>query len=114
VYKLTPAVGYWRRTVLHTFSGDPDGAYPYGPLAIDASGTLFGGTNYGGSFGYGNIFKLALSNGRWTETTLHAFTNGKDGGRSTTGVILDSLGNIYGTALTGGAYGYGVAFEITP
>jgi uncharacterized repeat protein (TIGR03803 family) len=114
VYKLAPAVGYWRRTVLHTFSGDADGAYPYGPLAIDASGSLYGGTNYGGSFGYGTIYKLAVSNGKWTESTLHAFTNGKDGARSITGVVLDSQGNLYGTALDGGAYGFGVLFEITP
>ena len=30
------------------------------------------------------------------------------------GLIFDSQGNLYGTAATGGAYGYGFVFEITP
>lgn len=114
IYKLTPAVGFWNRTVLHTFTGGSDGAYPYGTLAIDASGALYGGTNYGGSFGYGNIYKLVATNGKWSESILHAFTNGSDGAHSITGVILDPQGNVYGTAIQGGAYGFGVVFEITP
>jgi uncharacterized repeat protein (TIGR03803 family) len=46
------------------------------------------------------------------ETVLHAFTGGSDGGYPYTGVILDPAGNLYGTALTGGAIGLGVVFEL--
>jgi len=114
IYKLTPSVGFWNRTVLHTFTGGIDGAYPYGGLAIDASGVLYGTTYLGGSYGYGNVYKFQSVDGKWKQTLLHTFTNGKDGGRPVAGPILDQLGNVYGVAINGGAYGFGVAFEITP
>jgi uncharacterized repeat protein (TIGR03803 family) len=114
IYKLTPAIGFWNRTILHTFTGSSDGAFPYGTLTIDSSGTLYGTSGYGGSFGYGNVYKLARVSGKWKETALHEFTNGTDGANPFPGVILDSLGNVYGVAGQGGAHGFGVAFEITP
>ena len=43
---------------------------------------------------------------------LHNFTNGPDGGNPYGGVILDSKGNLYGTASWGGASGAGVLFKI--
>jgi hypothetical protein len=100
--------------VLHTFTGSGDGAYPYGGLAIDASGALYGTANYGGSFGYGNVYKLTLVNGKWQEAVLHQFTNGNDGAHPSIGLTLDHQGNVFGTTMSGGAFGDGVAFEITP
>jgi uncharacterized repeat protein (TIGR03803 family) len=115
IYKLTPSgAGFWNRTILHTFTGSTDGAYPYGGLAIDKSGVLYGTADSGGSFGYGNVYKLAFTNGKWNQTILHAFTKGNDGANPFAGVILDQLGNVYGAAGNGGAYGFGVVFEITP
>jgi uncharacterized repeat protein (TIGR03803 family) len=46
-----------------------------------------------------------------TFTTLHNFTDGADGGKSTTAVIQDKSGNLYGAAQDGGS-GYGVVFEV--
>ena len=37
---------------------------------------------------------------------------GKNG--ATGQLVLDSAGNLYGTTAVGGAYGYGVIWEITP
>ncbi len=34
--------------------------------------------------------------------------------RPDSNLVLDSSGNLYGTTNLGGAYGYGVVFEITP
>jgi uncharacterized repeat protein (TIGR03803 family) len=47
VFKLTPSNGNWVYTDLHDFTGGSDGAYPYGTLALDANGNLYG-TNTGG------------------------------------------------------------------
>ncbi len=59
------------------------------------------------------MFKLAPdSDGTWTESTLYDFT-GKDGSYPRAGLILDAIGNLYGTTL-GGAAGYGVVFKLTP
>lgn len=51
----------------------------------------------------------------WTETVLHRFSGGSDGGAPGFGdLIFDQAGNIYGTTSAGGAYGYGTIFKLTP
>ncbi len=114
IFKLTPTVGFWNYSLLHSFTGSSDGGEPYGGLAIDPSGNLYGTTGLGGTFQYGTVYKLApASKGRWNELVLHAFANSTDGSNPL-GVILDKLGNLYGAALGGGANKAGVAYEITP
>lgn len=92
-------------TVLHRFTNDPDGSNPFGSLARDAAGNLYGTTYLGGNpacdyFGTscGTIFKIA-ANG--TESVLHSFTY-EDGALPESGLVLDASGNLYGTANTGG------------
>ncbi len=63
------------------------------------------------------LLTLGLTNaalGSDTQTVLHTFTNGSDGAQPYSGLIMDSAGNLYGTAETVGEYGYGVVFELTP
>src|SRR5208283_4378573 len=51
----------------------------------------------------------------WTETVLHRFTGGADGGSPLyVTLIFDAAGNLYGTATSFGSGGYGVVFEMTP
>jgi uncharacterized repeat protein (TIGR03803 family) len=49
VFKLTRSGNSWTYTSLHDFSGLPDGSTPYGNLAMDAVGNLYGTTSQGGS-----------------------------------------------------------------
>ena len=49
VFKLTPSNGGWIFTDLHDFTGGADGAYPDGPVYLDANGNLYGTTAYGGT-----------------------------------------------------------------
>jgi uncharacterized repeat protein (TIGR03803 family) len=101
VFKLNPA---GQLTVLHTFTGPPDGATPLAPLALDAAGNLYGTTELGGTgcrtYGCGTVFKLD-PNGH--ETILYSFTGATDGGSPQAGVVLDAAGNLYGTTTNGGA-----------
>jgi hypothetical protein len=61
------------------------------------------------------LFKLTPASGTWRETILHNFNDtGVNGQRPEAGVILDGSGNRYGTALSGGTYRDGAAFEIKP
>jgi len=117
VYRLTPkAGGHWQETILHNFANDAGGAGPGGGLAMDKSGNFYGVTGSGGDpkCGCGVVFKLAPSKkGKWTYTVLHRFT-GYDGAQPGAQLIFDKKGNLYGTAITGGPNGYGVAFELTP
>lgn len=45
---------------------------------------------------------------------FYDFTGGIDGSYPSGNVIFDSNGNMHGTTTEGGAYGYGVVWEITP
>ena len=116
VFKLAPnSDGSWTETVLHSFTGGRDGAYPTASLIFDPAGNLYGTTNYGGVAicpqylgwgvepGCGTVFKLTPnSGGTWTETVLHRFTGHQDGGWPLASLILDAAGTLYGTASVGG------------
>ncbi len=103
----------WQETVLYRFTGGSDGSNPgAGELTFDQAGNIYGTTGYGGLSGNGTVFELAPSNGGWTESVLYDFS-GKNGSQPTSGVIFDSVGNLYGTTWGGGADGAGTAFELT-
>jgi uncharacterized repeat protein (TIGR03803 family) len=110
VFKVTPT---GLETILHNFAGPPgDGANPTADLVVDKDGNFYGTTYNGGTDNYGAIFEVAASG---EEIVLHSFTNSpNDGANPYSGLIMDSDGNLYGTTITGGAYGSGTAFEITP
>ena len=103
-----------KETVLHKFSGSPDGEMPEALLVKDAAGDLYGTTYSGGaSGGYGTVFKLDKAG---KETILHSFAGppdgGGDGAYSYAGVIRDSAGNLYGDTFGGGAFCCGVTYVI--
>ena len=52
----------------------------------------------------------AASNGK----LLYSFTGGRDGGDPATGLAFDQSGNAYGTTVTGGDFGCGTVFQLTP
>jgi len=103
-----------KETVLHKFTGDPDGYFPESLLVGDAAGNLYGTTYVGGN-GYGTVFKLDKAG---KETILYDFTGGSDGCAPYPGVVRDATGNLYGVTLIGGAgfcnSGYGVVFMVDP
>jgi hypothetical protein len=72
-------------TVLHAFSGSPEGAYPYNGLTWDGKGNFYGTTSAGGNKGCtsnegcGTVFKLARSGSAWVLTTLYRFQGHADG-----------------------------------
>ncbi len=119
VFELSPSGGGWTEQVIYTGSG-PMGAVadsvPYGVagLAMDAAGNLYGTTGYGGGKGYGMVYRLSpVENGGWKEKILYSFKGGnKDGSRPLAGVVLDAVGNIYGTTYEGGESGEGTVFEL--
>ena len=52
----------------------------------------------------GTVFELAYNagTGKYSESILHSFTDGTDGSIPAGGVVADSNGTLYGTALQGG------------
>ena len=105
--------GHWKETVLYNLSGGANGENLTTGVVMDKSGSLYG-TAGGGSSGCGVIWRLSPDpKGKWTYTVLHSFTC-SDGDGPSADLILDDKGNLYGTTVLGGAYGGGVAFELTP
>jgi uncharacterized repeat protein (TIGR03803 family) len=103
-----------QETVIRLFNNN-DGYDPIAGMIIDASGNLYGSTFYGGTYGAGNIFKLAPKGGTWVETELYSFNDvGVDGFWPNARLAVDSEGNLYGTTFFGGAFGAGIVFELTP
>jgi len=117
VFRLTPGSGgRWKETILYEFQGGAAGFEPGAGVVMDHAGNLYGTTIAGGSTqcSCGVVYKLApRAKGKWNYTVLHVFT-GYDGAQPDANLILDSQGNLYGTTATGGVYGGGVVFEITP
>jgi uncharacterized repeat protein (TIGR03803 family) len=97
-------------SLVHSFTGNPDGANPYAGLVMDNSGVLYGTTEGGGTSGFGTIFNID-TNG--SETVLHSFGGGStDGADPKARLILDAAGNLYGTTFTAGSGGQGTVFEL--
>ncbi|HVU21311.1 MAG TPA: choice-of-anchor tandem repeat GloVer-containing protein [Rhizomicrobium sp.] len=97
VFKLAPNGSL---TALHSFDNAAgDGVYPTGGLAIDSKGNLYGTTTSGGkgcrSYGCGTVFKISR---KGTYTQL-ATLNGKTAHNPLGGLIVDSAGVLYGSAL---------------
>jgi hypothetical protein len=69
----SPPLWLWEETVLHGFSGSPDGGNPQGGL-IAYQGALYGTTQYGGTGcntsygGCGTVFQVTLSPSRRIRT----------------------------------------------
>jgi len=116
VFELSPSDGGWTGTVIHSFGNGFDGNFPIAGLLVDAAGNLYGTTQSGGDYGDGTVFELSPSAGGWTETLLHSFTGGDDGGDPYGGLIFDPSGNIYGASP--GTYEFngngGSVFILTP
>jgi uncharacterized repeat protein (TIGR03803 family) len=106
VFKVT---GKGEETVLHSFTGPPDGAAPFAGLVRDARGNLYG-TALGGSSGNGVVFKVDKTG---KETVLYSFTGGADGGNPFENLALDAKGNLYGTTEVGGSSGLGTVFKVS-
>lgn len=121
VFELSPGTP-WTEKVLYSF-GDTgvDGENPFAGLVMDSSGDLYGTTESGNSKSvWGTVFELApptSSSSLWTENTLHSFGNivdDGDGAYPNIGdLIIDSVGNLYGTTNEGGI-GYGTVYKVVP
>jgi uncharacterized repeat protein (TIGR03803 family) len=127
VFKLSrDSAGHWKETVLYTFSGGADGAFPFADLMLDSAGNIYGTTVYGGfmsgcaKLGCGVVFRLTRTTTGWHEAVLHSFGGNNVEGNYPSALVQDASGNLYGTVLQGGAIssscesGCGMAFELSP
>jgi len=114
VYEIAAKDQSWVFNPLYNFTGGSDGAYPSMPI-VGREGALYG-TAAGGDFGL--LYRLrpaptacltALCS--WAENVLYHFADGPSAGSI---AAFDQAGNLYGMSASGGAYGQGAVFELTP
>ncbi len=98
VFEIPAATGIF--TPLATFSGS-NGTSP-GNLTVDSAGDVYGTTSSGGGSVDGTVFEVIAGSGMIS--TLATFT-GYNGETPKGGVIVDSAGNVFGTASNGGGTG---------
>lgn len=107
VFELSPGSGGWTEKLLLVFDFK-DGAAPYGSLAIDRAGNLYGTA--------GEAFELTPGSDGWTEKLLYGFRSNRGGTTALAGPILGQAGNLYGTTENGGTAcppaGCGTVYEL--
>ena len=98
----------WLETVLYRFANGPGGVYPFGAVAFDTAGNIYGTTELGGiGFDEGTAYKLTRSGSGWTGSVLYSFQGSStSGGNPYDGVLVRS-GNLYGSVRTNGTLGNG-------
>ena len=102
-------------TILHDFNLTPNGQQPNGGVISDTAGNLYGTTLYGGTYGFGEVYKLTpTSKGGWVETLLYSFKGTTDGNGPVGSLAFDAAGNIYGATIGGGSQLDGTIFKLTP
>jgi uncharacterized repeat protein (TIGR03803 family) len=120
VYKLTPLGGFYSESIIYSFKGGRDGQTPYGAVALDSEGNVYGITSGGAkgcdNAGCGTVFELSpKEGGGWKESILYRLRNDREGYDSLGGLTRDPQGNLYGTTAYGGncgkADGSGTVFK---
>jgi uncharacterized repeat protein (TIGR03803 family) len=91
-----------REKVLYQFPGGSGGNDPQAGLVFDAQGNAYGTTYYGGTYGWGTVFRLTPSHDGWTQQLLYSFLGGSDGYNPAGTLAIDATGNLYGTTSYGG------------
>jgi uncharacterized repeat protein (TIGR03803 family) len=114
-YELMPSGSGYAYTIVYAFGSYPgDGTAPYAPLIADQTGALYSTTEFGGSAGFGSVFKLTPARSGYAESLLYSFQGGRDGAGPFGGLLADSEGSLFGTTPNGGAHGQGTVYALTP
>ena len=90
-----------------------DGMFPIFNLVQANNGNFYGMT-YDGGNGWGNIYEITAAGKLSQIYSFCSQPNCADGRSPGAPLTLGADGNLYGTTSSGGAYGGGTAFRITP
>ncbi|MGO9343631.1 MAG: choice-of-anchor tandem repeat GloVer-containing protein [Acidimicrobiales bacterium] len=111
VFELVPTGTHDAETVIHTFTGGTDGSQPVGTLVLNASGDLFGVTQFGGTTDGGVAFELSPTKTGYREQVLHDFPFGA--ALPQAGLTMAADGTLYGTGYgAGNVHTDGLVFRL--
>jgi uncharacterized repeat protein (TIGR03803 family) len=106
VFRMTPAGVV---TVLHVFTGSPDGQEPDAPVTLGPDGSIWGTTRWGGTSDRGTVWELTKDG---AFKIVHSFD--EFSASPVSPLLLARDGNFYGTTPYAGAAGYGSVYRISP
>jgi uncharacterized repeat protein (TIGR03803 family) len=102
--------------VLYSFSGGNDGGLPNTALALGSDGNFYGTTGGGGIAGYGTLFEITPAgafSSLYSFPAVNANSENSIGASPAAALAMSLDGNLYGSCVTGGAYGNGTLFRYT-
>ncbi len=100
-------------TVMHNFTGNSAGAYPFSSLIADGHGNLYGESNGDGTF-EGNVYELSPNgSGGWNYTEIYEFGFDRVGAFPSGPLTMDDEGNLYGVTLVGGTNNTGTVYKLS-
>jgi hypothetical protein len=98
--------------VLYQFAGGSGTAYPVSPLVEASDGNLYGVTDATGNNYQGTVYRYEPLTGIFS--TILSFNPDGSQGNTLSGPLLQAAnGNLYGVAISGGAYDYGAIYGLT-
>ncbi len=99
--------------ILHAFQGGAaDGLVPGAALILDGSGNLYGTTVEGGAATVGTVFRMRVDGSGFQLLHTFGYDSTSNGALPYASLLLDGLGNLYGTTIGGGATNWGTVFKL--
>lgn len=108
IYSLAPSGA---ETIIANFAGTPSAGSPMGATLPTADGSFYGTTYSGGANNLGTVYKVGADD---SIATLWSFGSNLDGELPKGALVQLNDGNFYGTTSSGGQYGWGTVFRVTP
>ena len=105
---LIPAAHAQTFSVIHTFTGGKDGAWPYAGVTIRGNALYGTTTGTGNSYNCGTVYQLTHSGSNWLFSTLAALPNDCN---PQARVVFGPDGHLYGTAYN---WSSGTVYKVTP
>jgi uncharacterized repeat protein (TIGR03803 family) len=112
IFEMVRSQSGWTEKILYAFTGTADGENPNGGLILDSRGDIYGTTWQGGGGSGGTAWELHKNaSGSWS---LFVLTSFETSGFTTSPLVMDSKGDLFGTTQNGGTFNFGRIFELIP
>ena len=112
VFEVSPNGSGWTEQDLVSLGAPGTGGYSVCGLIMDSAGNLYGGET--GNSTNASVFEMSPSGDGWQLSILYTWSYSNNVSQGPVGnLVLDGMGNLYGTTYSLGTFGYGNIFKLT-